>query len=90
VCVARTSPHGEAVTVLESAGENGYRLVNIRIRRGNTEIFVSASNGVPVAASAEPGRAYGPEDYRRGREDLPLGVDALIELAAVSRMQLFR
>ncbi|MBM2615963.1 hypothetical protein JIG36_10385 [Actinoplanes sp. LDG1-06] len=90
VCSVRTGPHGERVTVLDSRSDNGYRLVNIRIYKGGTEIFVSASNGVPAVTPTDPDRAYGPEDYRVGRKDLPLTVDQLITLAAVSQMQLFR
>ncbi|MET7398940.1 hypothetical protein ABZS66_36220 [Dactylosporangium sp. NPDC005572] len=88
-CKVRTGPHGEVVTVVSAgSGRDGQRqLVNVRVYFGQTVAFASASNTNAVDAATDEAGVF--EDLPVGRPDLPLSVDALIDLIATPNLTLF-
>lgn len=87
-CTVRYGPDGEIITVLDIAGadpQRDVRLVNILVYDGETILFASAMNGVsdPVGPFAVN------PPVLVGRDDLPISIDALIEILLASDFTLF-
>lgn len=86
-CTVRTGPNGETVTVLESNAASGYHHVEVHVYRGDTIASASASNGVTPPTA--PGEAISSDELKPARQDLPLTVEQLIELACAPQLDLF-
>ncbi|MEV4517006.1 hypothetical protein AB0K00_49645, partial [Dactylosporangium sp. NPDC049525] len=91
-CTVRTGPHGEVVTVVVagSTRRGQVQLVNVRAYLGQTITFASAVNANTAAvAPAAAGEASSLNELRAGRPDLPVSIDALIDLIATPALTLF-
>ncbi|GAA2910395.1 hypothetical protein Acy02nite_89690 [Actinoplanes cyaneus] len=86
-CTVRTGPNSDTVTILDTSGASGYRHVEVHVYRGDTVASASASNGVTPPTA--PGEAISGDELQPTRQDLPLTVEQLIELASAPELDLF-
>jgi hypothetical protein len=83
----RSGADNEVITVLEVPTPSGYRLVNMRVYRGETTIFAALSNGIP-RVTATPGEAVTLEARQPSRPSLQITIDELIRLATAPELTL--
>ncbi|GAB3865969.1 hypothetical protein ACFPIJ_13550 [Dactylosporangium cerinum] len=90
-CTVRTGPHGELVTVVigGSLKRGKVQLVNVRAYLGQTITFASATNADTGTGPAAQGQVSVVERLPMGRPDLPLSIDALVDIITAPELTLF-
>lgn len=79
------------ITVLRAGSDRAGRveLVNVRVYRGQAIVFASVVNANIGAETVPAGQASVLEELPVGRPDLPLSIDALVDVIAIPELTLF-